>query len=294
VNEPSRQSPLSGLLRTLLALVVLLAFLGAVGYTFWPQLLPIYLGLVGKTQSIGAETIESKYFEVRNNSRASQPQLKMAIRTLEADYEAIVQFTGQRPENPITVLFTDGEGMAFAEGDQLTVYYNNGIIELGSAPFFLVFLTSGRLFLTEGNLFLYAGYAIYVTEEVGRAEEFIRQSSDNWVTLFRQKDALLPLTEAVQTVEPTDEDTAYDFIRAILEWASFLRWVAQTYDADALIELLDGQSIENVTGFSLDEAQSAWLEALTAQNIQPKPCRMVASYASLIGLICEKLDEAGK
>lgn len=289
-DETSRNTYLSGLLRTLLALAVLLAFFGAVGYTFWPQLMPALLGLVGKAQSLGAETVESKYFEVRNNSQASQPQLKTAIRTLEADYEAIVRYTGQQPENPIPVLFTDGQGMTFAEGNQLTVYYDNGVIDLSSAPFFLVFLTSGNSFLSEGNLFINAGYAIYVTEEVGRAELFIRQSPDAWVTLFQQKDALLPLTEAVQAIEPSDEDTAYNFIRAILEGASFLRWTAQTYGADALTELLDGQSIENVTSLSLDEAQSAWLEALAVQNIQPRPCRMAAAYGSLIGLICEKLD----
>jgi hypothetical protein len=278
--------------RTVIALIVLLVFWGAIGYTLWPELVPGLLRTVQSVRGIGAEEAESRYLDVRNNSDASDAQVRGVIRTLEIDYEAVLEFLGRSPGDPIPVLITNGYGPAMADGLRLNIFYDNGVLNLDTAPFFLVFLSQGEEFGFDTDFFLKGGFAIYVAEEVGRAQGFTGQPADAWVELLRQKGALLPLAEAWEAELPQSEEGLFDFLRALIESGSFVRWLVEGYGIEAVQELRDGLSLENVTEMSLAEAEEAWLASVTSQDLQPKPCRLALPGGSLLGALCEQLDEA--
>lgn len=276
--------------RIIIALVVLVVFWAAIGYTFWPELMPGLLRTVQSARSIGAQEVESRYFDVRNNSDASDAQVRGVVRTLETDYKAILEFVGRSPGDPIPVLITNGVGPALADGFRLNVFYDNGLLNLDTAPFFLVFFSHGEGFGLDVNFFLEGGFAIYVTEEIGRAQTFTGQPADAWVELLRQKGALSPLAEAWETQVPDSEEVLFDFVRALLEGGSFVRWLIENHDIGAVWELRDGLSLENVVGMSLTEAEEAWLAAVVAQDLRPKPCLLAVPEYSVFREICRQLE----
>jgi len=290
MNEPS-DSRVAGVARTVVALVVLLVFWGAIGYTLWPELMPGLLRAAQSVRGIGAQEVESLYFEVGNNSDASDAQVRGVVRTLEADYEAILEFLGRAPGDPIPVLITNGAGPSMADGSRLNVFYDNGVLNLDTAPFFLVFLSQGEEFGFEVDFFLEGGLAIYVTEEVGRAQGFTGQPADAWVKLLRQKGALLPLSEAREVQTPEGEEGLFDFVRALIESGSFVRWLVESHGLETVGELRDGLSLENVIDLSLAEAEVAWLESVASKELQPKPCELALSGGSFLRAFCEQLEK---
>ncbi len=292
MHEASNQeSRFAGLRRALLALIILLAFWGAIAYTLWPQLLPGLFGTVQAVRGIGAETIDSRYFNVRNNSDASKAQIGFVIKTLETQYEAIRELLGVSTDERISVLITNGSGPALAEGRQLNVFYDNGILNIDTAPFFLALLSNGGSVRLNENLAAQAGFALYVAEEIGQTQSLLGQPVDAWAELLRQKDRLLPLAQVWQIEAPQNEAQLFDFVRALIESGSFVRWVAKSYGPQAALDLRSGFSIEDVTGTTLPEAESQWLSALEAQQIQPKSCVLALPAGRFPPSICRQLDE---
>ncbi|HUW15253.1 MAG TPA: hypothetical protein VM537_36400, partial [Anaerolineae bacterium] len=84
--EPNRPDHLAGILRLALAALALLLFWSAIGYGFWPELAPRLLLLVQPMRGIGAEEVESQYFDLRNNSTASDRQVQRLLERMEQDY----------------------------------------------------------------------------------------------------------------------------------------------------------------------------------------------------------------
>jgi len=293
MTDETPEAPLMGVLRVLIAGTVLLAFLGLVGYSFWPELAVSLFGAVQSMRGIGAEEFESQYFEVRNNSDASDAQVRGVVATLENDYQAIAEYLGRSPSDPIPVLITNGQGMALIDGDRLNVFYDQGVLDLNSAPFFLVFLMEDRRLEADTNIFLEAGFAIYVTEEIGRSENFTGQPADAWVTLLQQRNALLPLSEAwaVRIPESDDDEAVYSFLRSLVMSGSFARWLIETYGQETFDELREGASLEYAIGLSLDDAEAAWLASVAAHGVASRPCRLASPPGSFLQYLCELLNE---
>lgn len=148
------------MLRVLFALLLLLAFWAALLISLKPtpppwlaKLLPGALAAVQSARSITAKPVASRYFDVRNSSKASDAQLGFVIRTLEADYEAIHQLLGLPPTDRIPVLVSDGQGTAVTDGTRLNVFYDNGVLDITYAPFFLALQSGGEQIKLSGDLF---------------------------------------------------------------------------------------------------------------------------------------------
>jgi hypothetical protein len=285
------ESRAAGVARTILALMVLLIFWGAIGYTFWPELMPSLLRTVQSVRSIGADTIGSRYFEIRNNSDASQAQVNHIIRTLETDFQAVLDLLGRQPGEPIPVVLTNGQGPAIFDGVQYNIFYDNGVIDIDTAPFFMTLAVDGKSPTAEINLFVEVGFALYVTEEIGRAENITGQPADSWVTLLRQNEALLPLPAAWEVTLPESEVDAFDLLRALIEGGSFMRWIVETYGLEAGQALRDGQLLEDVTGLHFDQAEAAWLTGLAKKKPPVKSCKLALSRRSFLWQFCEQVDK---
>jgi hypothetical protein len=277
-----------GPVRAAIACALLVAFWGAIGYTFWPEIVPGLLRVVQSARGLGAQEIESRYFYVRDRSSADQARIRTAVQTLEADYEAIQAYLGGSSGYPIPVLITDGPGPSLTDGTRLDLFYDGQAIDLGPAPFFLVLLWEGDLSLPDMNLFVQAGAAVHVVEEIGRARPLIGQSTDAWVALFRQRGTLLPLSEAWK-VELAGDDLP-QLLRASLESGSFMRWVADGYGREAVQDLRNGLSVEDVTGLSIDEAEQAWLASVAAKALHPQPCAQAVPERSFLHGFCGQLE----
>ena len=280
----------AGVLRTIIALVVLLAFWGATAYAFWPEILPALLRTVQSVRGIGAEEVESAHFEVRDNSSASEAQVRRAVERLEADYAAIHHFLGRQPEYRVPVLITDGRGPALTDGLRLNLFYDRGRTDLSTAPVFLVLLSEGELSMPGLNLFVEGSFAVYVVEEIGRAQDLIGQSTDAWVALLRQKGALMPLSEAWAVELPKGSGDSFDFVRALLEGGSFVRWLANERGFGAVQDLRSGLAPEEATGLPLAEAERAWLASVASQALHPQPCTEAVPGGSGLRGFCEHLD----
>jgi hypothetical protein len=284
------ESRAAGVVRTIIALVVLLIFWSAVGYTFWPDLMPGLLWTVQSARSIGADTVASQYFEIRNNSDASDAQVNYILKTLEADYQAVLELLNHLPGEPIPVVLTNGQGPAIFDGAQFNIFYDNGVINLDTAPFFMPLAIESKPPTPEMNLFVEVGFAIYVAEEIGRAEVLTGQSADSWVTLLRQKGAFLPLSEAWEITLPENETDAFDLLRALVEGGSFMRWIVDTYGLDAAQALRNGQRLEDVTGLYFDQAQADWLVVLDKAELSPKSCKLALSRTRFLWPFCDQLE----
>jgi hypothetical protein len=267
-----------------------LIFWGALAYTFWPEIVPALLRIVGAVRGMGAKQVESAYFEVRNNSTADEAQVHRAVAQLEADYVAIHAFLGREPNYCVPVLIANGAGPALTDGFRLNVFYDRGAFDLSTAAFFLVLLNEGELSMSGTVLFVEGGFAVYVADGIGRARELIGQSPDAWVMLFQSNGLLLSLSDAWATDLPEGERELFAFLRAVLQGGSFIRWIADAFGPDAVRDLRNGVSLEDVTGLSFAEAEQAWLTAVSAQSVHPRPCAQAVPPSSPLYGFCDQID----
>jgi hypothetical protein len=289
--EENLSSNSARIIRTIIAIVVLLVFITAIATSFWPAIMPKLFSGVQSARSVGAETFESQYFDIQNSSDASASQVRGEIKILESDYLAITKFLGHEPEDHIPILITNGSGMAIADANQINIFYDNGVLDTSSIPFFLVFFIEGGHFSMDINFFLEAGYAVYVSEEVGRSEMFIGQPVDAWVILLRQNNALLPLSEAWEMGIPENEDDVYDFLRALVMGGSFTRWMVELHGRETITELRAGLDLEHIIGLSITQAEVEWLSALKAKNVSTRSCNLAAPPSSILLYFCDYLNE---
>jgi hypothetical protein len=280
------------LARTAVAMTVLLGFWGALARSYWPELFPLLLRAVQATRGVGAKQVDSACFDVRDNSSADELLVRQAIERLEADYAAVQAFLGDGTDHRIPVLIADGSGPAFTDGARLSVFYDGNRIDLATAPFFLVALREGDLSMAGTSLFVEGGFAVYVVEEIGRAEPVLGQSSDAWVAWLRQNGSLLPLGEARSFGLPLRQREMPDAVRVLLQGGSFVRWVAHTYGPSVVQDLRDGLTLEDAVGLSLAETERAWLDAVAAQALRPEPCARAVPQDSVLYGFCKQLDRA--
>jgi len=202
----------------------------------------------------------------------------------------LTAFLGREPEDPIPVLLTDGNAPAYADRSTLYVFYDQGIISLDTAPFFLAYVVAGP---PSGSLLFDLGLSLYAVEETGLAEGMTGQPADAWVVLLQQKEALLPLEEAWLVEMPQDEEGLLDFFRAMMEGGSFVRWLVEQYGWDVVWELRAGGDLETVTGTPLYQAEADWLASIAAQDLRPKPCLLAVPGNPVFRDVCRQL-EAGE
>jgi hypothetical protein len=279
-----------GLVRTALALLALFGFWGALARAYWPEILPAVLRLAQSARGAGAVPVESAYLAVRNSSSADDALVRQAVARLEADYVAIEAFLGGEPDHRIPVLIANGAGPAFTDGARLNLFYDGKGMDLTTAPFMLVALREGTLSMGGIRLFLEGGFAVYVVEEIDRAQPLLGQSSDAWVAWLRQNGTLLPLAGAWSTELPHRERDMPDAIRALLQGGSFLRWVAGAYGTSAVRDLRDGIGLQEATGTSFVEAERAWLGVVASRAPHPEPCARVVPDGSVLRSFCDRLD----
>lgn len=278
--------------RAAVALIALLLFWGAIAYSYWPELLPTVLRLAGAMRGIGAREVDSAFFEVRDNSTAGEAQVRAAVDELETQYAAIQRFTGREPAAAarIAVLIANGSGPALTDGTSLTLAYDGRSFDLSTAPFFLALLSEGDLSLPGMSPFVEGGYAVYVAEEIGRAEDLLGQPADAWVTLFVRNGSLLPLSEAWAAQLPETEKALPGFLRAVVQGGSFVRWVAETQGLETVEALRSGLSLEDALGLSVADAERAWLASVAARDIAPLPCVQALPPGSFLRPYCGQIE----
>jgi len=277
--------------RLIVSGIVLTIFFGALLYDYWPSLVPAVLRLFNSARSVGATTTESRYFEVHNNSDASEGQVGLVMKTLEKQYEAISAYTRSKPAARLPVLVVNGRGPAVIDGSQLVINYDNGQMDIDLAPFFLVIMVQQIEINTAGEIVPLGGQALQVVEAAGLGEALIRQPLDSWAVLLRQNKAYIPLDEAWKVQLPNHDNGYYDLLRALLETGSFMRWFTEEYGLDAAQQVARGEAVENVTGKSLSENETEWLKLLDEQKIEPKSCDVVIPQDTMFSLLCRKLNE---
>lgn len=287
MNEDRQSDHIAGIVRTLLAILAVLIFWSAVGYGFWPNLAPRLLRLIQPLRVVGAEKIESQYFDVRNSSSAGERQVQRMVERLEQDYVTLTAFIGRGSGERVTVLLTDGGAPAYADGRTLYVFYDQGVIDLSTAPFFLAAIVGGP---SSGSNLVDLGFALYTVEETGLAEGVTGQSADAWVVFLQQQEALVSLEEAWSVEVVETEEGVLDFLRAVMEGGSFMRWVVETHGQDTAWALRAGGDVEIVLGVPLYQAEEAWLAAVAAKGLQPRPCLMAVPGHAVFRGICEQLE----
>jgi len=282
---------MAGLGRVILATLALLLFWSAIGYGFVPEFAPRLLGLLRLAQplrSIGAEKVESQYFDVRNKSAASDRQIGRMVEQLEQDYVTLTAFLGREPEERIPVLLTDGSAPAYADQGTLYVFYDQGVISLETAPFFLAALVAGP---SSGSLFFDLGLSLYAAEETGLAAGLTGQPADAWVVLLQQESALIPLEKAWPVEMPGDEEGLFDFFRAMMEGGSFVRWLVETQGWDVVWQIRGGGALEGALGVPFSQAEANWLAAVAAKDLRPKPCLLAVPGGAVFRGLCERLEK---
>jgi hypothetical protein len=270
--------------------MALLFFWSAIGYGFWPELAPRLVGLLRWAQplrTIGAEEVDSQYFDVRDNSSASDRQVQRMVERLEQDYLTLTAFLGRGPKEPIPVLLTDGSAPAYVDRSTLYVFSDHGVIGLETAPFFLAYVIAGP---PSSSLFFDLGLSFYAVEETGLAEGLTGQPADAWVVLLRQKEALIPLEDAWSVEMAEDEEGLFDFFRAMVEGGSFVRWLIERYGWDVVWEVRAGGDLEATTGVPLRQAEADWLADIAAQDLRPKPCLLAVPGHPVFRGVCQQLE----
>jgi len=290
--QPKGKDSRGSVFRIIVSGIVLLAFWGILLYDYWPELVPAALRMVNSARSVGAVEMESKYFQVMNNSHATRSQVKTVVTAMEKQYEAISQYTKMAPSDRIAVLIVNGEGPAMIDGAQIVLNYDNGKMDTSLVPLYLVVMIENiRIDLTEG-IVPSGGYGLQVLEDAGLGEPLIRQPLDSWTVLFQQIDGYLPLDEAWFVGVPNDDNSIYTLMRAMLESGSFLHWFSGQYGPDNTRSLVNGESsIESISGKSLAENEREWLNSLSQKKITPKSCQSVIPKSSLFFLMCRKIQE---
>jgi hypothetical protein len=278
--------------RILISGLILLIFFSAMFAEYWSDILPGIMHLFNSARSVGAEKVESQVFDISNNSNASQGQVMQMAGTLERQYKAISAYVKMTPTEKLPVLIVNGRSPALMDGTQLVINYDDGHMDIDLAPLFLVLMIEGMPLSMDGGLVILGGYGLQVAEASGQGELLTRQPVDNWAVLFRQKNAYMPLEEALKARVPNDEPSGYQFIRAILESGSFMKWFTSQYGLDAARALAQGEEISSLTGKTLAENETEWLKVLSANPaIQPKACTAVVPGGSLFSILCKYLDQ---
>jgi len=288
-KNTSQESRSAGIVRTIIALIVLTAFFGTIGYSFWPQILLGIQGLFNRDRASDAEPVESRFFDVRNDSSASLSQVRGVLKMMEIDHESILKFLEKEHSQPVPVFIKDGSGPAMLDSNGLVLYYDQGVIDTSAVPFFLVFWLEG-LSLGPDNILFAGGFAVYVMEAVNPESEYWGQSTDAWVKYFKEKNAYLPLEDAGQAGLPNDEETSIKFFQALLEGGSLMRWVAENNGLETARQLASGMNPEDVLSKSLDEIETSWFNSIDQNEVVPKPCRMAAGR-SFLNVLCDYIDE---
>lgn len=277
--------------RIFISFMVLVIFFGAILVDYWSELLPGVLSLLNSARSVGAESVESKVFDVRNSSNATPAQVGKLVNSLENQAAAISQTVNVAPSEKLRVLIVNGRGPALLNGQELVINYADGMMDTDLAPLYLVLMIEGIPLKMDDSLVLLAGYGLHVVEEAGQGSQLIRQPLDSWTVLLQKRNAYLPLEEALRARVPNDESSGYVFIRAMLESGSFMKWFARQSGLDASRALAQGEDIVTLSGKSLAENEAEWLESIsTSQTIQPKSCKTIVPQGSLFGILCKGLD----
>jgi hypothetical protein len=310
--------PSGSVLRTMAAVVVLLLFWGALARALWPEFAPALLQVLQAARGAGVEPIETEHLIVRNASRADESVLGEAIARLEEDLVAIEavaadQAGSPRPSShpdghlrparggdaslapgreseevgriPVTVM--EGSGPALSDGAGLTLFHDEGRIDLSTAPFLLALLREGSLSMSGLRLFVDGGYAVYLTEEAGRAGALLGQSSDAWTVLLRGTGSYVPLAEAWEAGLPRGERETAVVVRVLLEGGSFVRWIIAAHGLEAVQALREGVPVAEAIGTSLGEAEAQWLGTLA--GVEGQPCEEVLPETSPLRGYCGAL-----
>lgn len=288
-----------GVVRTVAAIAVLLLFWAGLARSLWPEFAPALLRIAQMAQGADAAVLQTEHMTVRNASRIDEATLHDVMVRLEADYAAIEAAArdqagaGEGTGTRVSVMVADGAGPALSDGVGLSLFNDGGRVDLSTAPFFLALLREGTLSMSGLRMFVDGGYAVYLSEEAGRAGALLGQSSDAWVVLLRDAGAYVPLPEAWDAGLPRGEREMGVALRVLLEGGSFLRWVAERYGPEAVWALRDGVPVYEVIGVPLAEAEGRWLAELSRRAIEPQPCREALPEASPLRDYCGALVPAG-
>ena len=275
--------------RLIVSGVILALFWGAIIYEYWPELVSAAMRLFNSARTVGAESVQSQYFEVLNNSNASDAQVRRVMSTLETQYQAIIQYLEITPEEKLPVLIVNGRGPAMMDGSQLLVNYENGRMDIDLAPLYLVLLVEEMPLNMSDGLVPAGGHALQVIEAAGQGSHLLRQPLDNWTVLLRQQGVYIPLEDAWITPTPDDEKGAALLAHAMLEAGSFMRWYTTQYGLEPAVRLARGEDPESVSGVPLAEMEQQWLVSLEGQSLQPKTCRSAIPEGSVFRIICKTL-----
>lgn len=273
--------------RLVISGIILALFWGAIIFEYWPDLASAVMRLFNSARSVGAETVQSQYFEVLNNSNATDAQVRSVVSKLETQYKAIIQYLEITPTKKVQVLIVNGSGFAWMDGSQLLISYQDGHMDIALAPIYLVLLAEEMPINMSDGLAPAGGHALQVIEAAGLGDSLLRQPLDDWAVLFRKEGTYLPLEEAWKTNMPDDEDGASILAHAMLESGSFMRWFTAQYGLDSAMRLAQGEDAESVSGQSLLEMEQQWLKSLDDQHIQPKSCQKAIPAGSLFRIICK-------
>jgi len=284
--------------RAALSALVLILFWGAVIAEYWPDLAAAGLRLANAARSGGAETVESRYFEISSTSNAGSEQLAALVSELEAQVEALSDYLDAEPgaaagvgaAEKIRVLIVNGRGLALMDGAQITIPYENGCMESSLVPLYLVFFIEGLELRPAGGLVPAAGFALHAVEAAGLGGELTRQPLDHWAALLRQNGDYLPLEQAWTMSVPDNDSGAARFMRAALEAGSFMGWVSRQYGFETARAAARGApaggELQALTGKSLAQMEAEWLRWLDAQPVTPQPCASVIDKTSELFLLC--------
>jgi len=263
-----------------IAAVVLILFYGLLAYRYAPAWAPRVLGLAQPALNLRAERLTSAHFEIHNRSDARPDQVQNLQSLLERQYSALIRFLGREPDGPIQVDLQNGTIPALPANGRLQVFYN-GYIDTETVGFALAMLIAGR----DDPLFTAGGVALYALEETEMLPPFIRQDSDAWVTWLDRKGLYLPLERAMAVGLSSPPE---DIFRAVVEGASFTRWLVARAGWEAYWGWFDGADFAETFGMTLSEAETMWLADVRAQNLEPLPCAAALS-GSFSGL-CRELE----
>jgi hypothetical protein len=277
--------------RILISCFILTAFFGAIISDYWSELLPGVMYLFNSARSVGAETVESQVFAVRNSSNATQAQVVAVVHTLENQFTAISRYVKMAPTEKLPLLIVNGRGPAMMDGTELVINYSDGVMDTDLAPLFLVLMIEEQPLNMDGGLVVMGGYGLHVVEASDQGKQLTRQTLDSWTVLLRKKNAYLPLEEALNARVPNDELSGYIFIRALLESGSFMKWFTSQYGLDATRAYARGGDIAALTGKALEANETQWLDTIAADaSIHPRSCGSVVPQSSLFRILCMGLD----
>jgi hypothetical protein len=298
--------------RIALSLAILGLFWGSVLREYWPDLVPGLMQTFNLARSVGAETIPSRYFDVRNNSNASEGQVQQMVTGLEDEYNVLYGYllshdvgipatganvstasggsTAGKNDGKLPLLIINGEGPAVADGENLIINNNHGYMDTSLAPLYMVIMLEGLPLDMSSGLVPAGGHALQVVEAAGLGQQITYQSLDDWAVLLRRNGNYLSLSDAWPLGMPGNDAGTYDLIRGALEAGSFMHWFTAQYGIDTAQRLAEGDDIRDLTGKSLQDNERAWLAVLDKQPVNPKPCHEIVPKDSMFYDFCAKID----